>query len=163
MKVLITWYTKTGSTQEAAEIIGAELTARGFQCELRPMSQIGSIAGYDAIVAGAPVNGMQWAAEATAFIERFRPEFAGKRVALFSLAYVYFTGRASWKDTIDQALTRGQNGLNPVHTGVFPGRVAKRLPWIARALFGIPKAAESDLFDRARIIAWADTLAGLLK
>lgn len=159
--VLLAYWTQTGSTKEAISIIAEVLEARGLSIATEEVAAA-KPEDYSAVVVGSPIHGMRWAPEATGFIDKNREVLSRKKVALFSVAYVYFTGRSSWKKAVDGALGPLYDSVTPLLTGVFPGRVEKRLPGIARLIFGIPKSAYADIFDPEAIRVWANDLADRL-
>lgn len=55
MKVLVTYASKYGSTAEIAEVIGKELIKREYEVEVKPISEVGSLAEYDGFVIGSAV------------------------------------------------------------------------------------------------------------
>jgi len=57
-QALITYYTKTGHTQQAAEDIAEGLREAGVEVLLKPVSQMqaGDLVGYDLIVVGSPCH-----------------------------------------------------------------------------------------------------------
>ena len=55
MKLLVTYASKYGSTAEIAEVIGKELRKREYEVEVRPVDQVGNLAGYDGFVIGSAV------------------------------------------------------------------------------------------------------------
>lgn len=159
--VLIAYWTQSGSTKEAASIIAETLDSRGFKTTVSEIT-VAEPGNFDAVVIGSAIHGMRWAPEAASFIEKYAAVLSQKKIALFSVAYVYFTGKASWKKAVDGALTATYSRLTPIQTGLFPGRVDRKLPGIARLIFGIPKSAKADIFDREAIKAWATALADTL-
>lgn len=159
--VLIAYWTQTGSTKDAASIIAETLAGRGFNATVAEVS-MAEPEKFDAVVIGSAIHGMRWAPEAIQFLEKNKETLSRKTIALFSVAYVYFTGKPSWKNAVDSALATTHSSFAPILTGVFPGRVDKKLPGIARLIFGIPKTAKADIFNREAITAWSNSLADAL-
>jgi menaquinone-dependent protoporphyrinogen oxidase len=159
--VLIAYLTQTGSTKEAASIIAEVLDSRGFKTTVAEIA-MAEPGNFDIVVIGSPIHGMRWAPEAADFLRKNRETLSRKKIALFSVAYVYFTGRPSWKKSVDNALAAIYGNATPIQTGVFPGRVDRKLPGIARLIFGIAKSAKADIFDRKAIDTWANDLANNL-
>jgi len=54
-KVLVAYASQYGSTQEVAEAIAATLRESNLAVDLQPMRKVKSLAGYGAIVLGAPI------------------------------------------------------------------------------------------------------------
>ncbi len=53
--VLIAYATGSGSTQEVAEKIAATPRERGLAVDVRPVKQVQTLDGYQAVVVGAPL------------------------------------------------------------------------------------------------------------
>jgi len=77
MKVLVTYYSQTGNTKKVAEAIFDGIEA---EKEIRPMSEVQSLDGYDLAFVGFPMHGGQPAGEAKPFLEQHAK---GRRLALF--------------------------------------------------------------------------------
>ena len=77
MKVLITYISRTGNTKKVAQAIFEEIQAKK---ELKELSQVNGLEGYDLIFVGFPIEGYGPAKEAAGFLEKHA---AGKNIALF--------------------------------------------------------------------------------
>jgi menaquinone-dependent protoporphyrinogen IX oxidase len=80
MRVLVTYASKHGSTQEVAERIASSLNQHGVQAEVRPMNRVDELDGYDGVLIGSAIYIGRWMKEATQFVERVRPALANCRV-----------------------------------------------------------------------------------
>ena len=83
-KVLVTYATMSGSTQEIAEFIAAELNGRGVLAEIRPSRLVNDLTGYSAIVLGAPLYMFRMHRDAVRFLARNRKSLCTLPVAVFS-------------------------------------------------------------------------------
>lgn len=77
MKVLVAYLSQTGNTRRVAEAIYEEIEE---EKELRPLSEVESLEGYDLAFIGFPIHASNPAAEARAFLEE---KARGRRVAVF--------------------------------------------------------------------------------
>lgn len=154
-KILIAYFTRFNSTLEAAKLIAETLGEKGWDAEVKPLASVASLEGFDAVIIGAPINGMRWVPEAVAFVGTFGEELKGRSVGFFCMSYIYFTGSGFWKKAIDGAFTTVSKSVPPLITGVFPGRIDASLPSPMRFIFGISRDAPLDLFDPAVIRRWA--------
>ncbi len=84
-KVLVTYSTNSGSTGEVAQSIAGELSRNGHTAEVKPVAEVGSLDGYDAVVVGAPMI-FGWQTTARQFVRKHQAELAGKKVAYFACA-----------------------------------------------------------------------------
>ncbi len=65
-KILIGYWTKTGTTEKYAVILGQALSAAGHEVDSTPLAEIVGLGEYDAVVPGAPINDMRPVPELTA-------------------------------------------------------------------------------------------------
>ena len=154
-KVLIAYVTKTGTTANAAEIIGGTLRDEGFDATVMPLADAGSLDSYDSVIIGAPINGMAWHPDATAFVVNHAAELSQKDVSFYLLSYIYFTGCNFWKKVIAKAFGRLPQSVHPRKTGMFGGKVEKEFPAFPRFLFGVRKGTPTDLQDDETVRQWA--------
>ena len=154
-KVLIAYVTKTGTTKKAVEIISEVLETNNYYTTTIPISDVQETTGYDAVIVGGPINGMQWHPDATAFIRTNSESFEEKDVSYFALAYVYSIGSKFWKKQIDKAFNVSAKVIKPKITGIFGGKIDKEFSTIARLIFGIKKESPTDIQDFDKIRDWA--------
>jgi menaquinone-dependent protoporphyrinogen IX oxidase len=83
-RVLVTYSTFSGSTPEVAKVIGEELRATA-QVEVRPMSDVRSFEGFDAVVIGGPMI-LGWHQQARGFLRRHRRALEHIPLAIFVTA-----------------------------------------------------------------------------
>ncbi len=81
-KILVTYATQSGSTAEVAEAISRTLTENGATVDVKPISAVGSLNAYDAVVLGAPMI-LGWHRGATRWLVNHQTDLARKPVALF--------------------------------------------------------------------------------
>ncbi len=84
MRVLVAYATRHGATARIAERIAGALTAAGLQAEARPVSDVGDVGDYDAVVLGGAAYMFHWLKPAVTFARRHRKELAARPVWLFS-------------------------------------------------------------------------------
>lgn len=160
--VLMGYWTKTGTTREYAEILGQVLAAAGHTVDVKPLADIVSPGAYDAVVLGAPINGMRPAADLTAFIAAHALEFGGKPSALFTVSYMHGKAARGFNKAIEKGTASAAKAMGASHSVILPGRIGENLPGLMRLLFGLPKGLPLDRRDPAAMKAWAGTIATLL-
>ena len=67
-KILVTYATRTGSTQGVAEVIAKTIAEHGIAVEVCPMNQVTDLTSYSAVVAGSAIQASAWLPEAVDFI-----------------------------------------------------------------------------------------------
>ena len=163
--VLVGYATRYGSTQEVAEAIAAALRELGLAVDLQPMREVRTLAGYRAIVLGAPLYMFRWHKDALRFLSRHRQALSERPVAVFALGPVHDPyDEQEWQDSrdqLDKALVQFP-WLAPVALKIFGGKYdPAKLRFPIRLFAG--KEPASDLRDWTAIRAWASSLAAKLE
>ena len=84
MKILVAYATRHGATTGIAQRIAEILTESGQPAEARPVEEITSIEGYDAVVLGGAAYMFHWLKPAVKFARKHRAALASRPVWLFS-------------------------------------------------------------------------------
>lgn len=168
--ILVTYATRYGSTQEVAGAIAATLRERGLEVDLQPMRKVQTLAGFRAIVMGAPLYIGRWHKDARKFLSQYQEAFTQRPVAIFTL------GPAQSKDKdwgpvhaqLDQELAR-YPWLTPVALELFGGKYdPAKLNFLDKLLASFPASPlyqmpASDLRDWTAIRTWANNLITVLQ
>ncbi len=162
--VLVTYATRYGSTQEVAEKVAATLRESGLAVDVQPAKQVRSLAGYRAVVLGAPLYIGSWLKDAQRFLTQHQAALEKLPVALFSLGPTRADeGLAEVRASLDAQVGK-YPWLKPVAVELFGGKydpdklrfpdtILKIIP--ASPLHGAPA---SDIRDWDAIRAWANSL-----
>jgi menaquinone-dependent protoporphyrinogen oxidase len=70
MRVLVTWGSKLGGTEEIARTVGEELAAFGLDVIAQPASHVPDTRGYDAAIIGGAVYANRWHRDTYRFVTR---------------------------------------------------------------------------------------------
>lgn len=164
-KVLVAFATSYGSTQEVAEAIAAILREEGVEVDLRPLREVRSLAGYSAVILGAPLIMHSWHKDARNFLSRHRQELLQLPVAAFALGPVHEPhDEQEWQDSraqLDKELAKFP-WFQPVALEMFGGRFDPALLRFPLNKLAGPAPA-SDIRDWDAIRAWAGTLPAVLE
>jgi menaquinone-dependent protoporphyrinogen oxidase len=87
MNILIVYTTNAGSTAEVAEMIAEEIGQAGDQVDVRRIEEVNSVAGYDAVIVGAPMI-LGWHGKARKFVRQHRQALSKIKTAYFCMAMV---------------------------------------------------------------------------
>lgn len=165
-RILVTYASCTGSTIGVAEAIGKGLKSMDSVVDVRPMSEVRDVRGYDAVVVGSAVQGSKCLPEAVEFIQAHRKELLKKPFAAFC---VCMTMALLDEDKIEKAAV--EKFLAPVRAlvptvseGYFAGALDidsmpgfwTRFAFRLSTLLGIWQ--EGDHRDWEAIDAWAHDL-----
>lgn len=164
--VLIAYATRSGSTAEIAQAVGAALHETGLESEILPVSQVRSFAGKSTIILGTPL-----------YMGRFPKDFykflVANRSALSSTRCWCFVVGPTRNEPDDFAGARKQahkqlvryGWFHPLEVHIFGGRwQVKGLPFpfsLALHLPGNPLARipASDIRDWSAIHDWSMDIA----
>jgi menaquinone-dependent protoporphyrinogen oxidase len=84
VRVLVAYASRHGSTIGIGERIAGVLTDAGMTVDLRPVSEVDDVGGYDAFVIGSAAYMLHWLKDATTFAKRHREVLAARPLWLFS-------------------------------------------------------------------------------
>lgn len=84
MKVLVATASRHGATAEVAQAIASTLRARGLDVDVRKVSDVDEVTGYDAVVLGSAIYLGEWLAEAREFVRVHQARLVERPVWLFS-------------------------------------------------------------------------------
>jgi menaquinone-dependent protoporphyrinogen IX oxidase len=162
-KVLIAYFTKTGTTKSYAEELAAALSTAGHQVDVKQLADIGSLDGYGAAVIGAPINGMQLVPEVVNVINEHRATLRTIKTAVFAVSYMYGQARPLWSRVMEKSIAKAATLAGASSWHVFSGRVSGPLPGPMSFIFGVPKDLPLDRRDPQAIRIWAKELAATFR
>ncbi|MGD2146088.1 MAG: flavodoxin domain-containing protein [Anaerolineae bacterium] len=159
--VLVAYASRYGSTQEVAEAVAAALRESGLAVDTCRARDVGSLAGYAAVVLGAPLYMYRWHKDARRFLSRHLEALRERPVAVFALGPTHEPyDEKEWQDSRGQLAKElaKYTWLAPVAVEIFGGRFdPEKLPFPVSLMAGQEPA--SDIRDWAAIHAWAGELA----
>ena len=160
--VLITYASSYGSTQEVAEVIATTLRDQGVEIDLRPIREVRTLAGYSAVVLGAPLYMFHWHKDARRFLARYQSVLTGGLpIAVFAGGPIGNSDEQAWQEIrghLDQELAK-YPWLMPVSVQLIGGKFdPAKLRFPYSLLPALRKMPASDLRDWVAIRNWANTL-----
>ena len=173
--VLVGYASRHGATRGIAERIGTRLRDAGLEADVRPVAEVGDLAGYDAFVIGGAAYMFHWLKDATDFVKRHRATLAERPVWLFSSGplgsdTVDKEGRDVLVTTVPKEFEELRALVHPRGEHVFFGawdpaypavglteKLVRRMPAMKDAM------PAGDFRDWSAIDAWADTIAAVLQ
>ena len=168
-KVLVAYASKYGSTQEVAEVIAETLRESGFEIDLQPMRKVRTLAGYAAVVLGAPLYFGLWHKDALNLLSRYEDALAQRPVVIFALGPNSHDEKEMQgsRAQLDKELAKFP-WLTPVVIEVFGGKYPAKLRFPESLIASLPASPlhgmpARDLRDWKAIRAWASNLAEKLQ
>lgn len=158
-RILVTYFSKTGSTEEIAKRIGKNLTEKGLENDVVKISEVEDLENYSKVVLGSPIYGMKMAPDFMKFIEENSQKLKDKVLGVFPVAYIYYDGRKFWRKSMDKSLKKLENKLNSEKPArFFAGRIPEKMPFLMRFLFGMDKDTPLDLVKLEEVDKWCEEL-----
>jgi menaquinone-dependent protoporphyrinogen oxidase len=159
--VLVTYATRYGSTQKAAEAIAAALREHGLAVDVQPVREVNTIEGYRTVVLGAPLYMFHWHKDALRFLTRHRAALSTRPVAIFVLGSIHNEEKEyqGAREQLDKELAKFL-WLIPTAIAIFGGKFDPQvLTFPYNLIPALKKMPASDVRDWVAIRAWADDLA----
>jgi menaquinone-dependent protoporphyrinogen oxidase len=169
-KILVTYATQYGATQEVAESIAATLRDGGLKVDVQPMRAVKTLDGYQAVVLGAPLYIGKWHEDVRRFLVQHQTALMQQPVAIFALGPIG-TDEKEMQGTrvqLDKELAN-YPWLKPVTIEMFVGKYDPAKLSIAHKMLTVLPASPlhgltaSDNRDWKAIGNWANTLPAQLQ
>lgn len=161
-KVLIGYYSKTGTTRKVCELMSSVLESAHYQIDLMQLSQITELDPYDTVVIAAPINGMRWVEQAKTFVDANAEVLRDKEVIVIYISYIIRTGSRFWQNKIKKGIESLTKPIRPMVIKDFGGVVGEEFPAFARKLFGITKGTSLDMSDDQEVKIFAEEMINRL-
>ncbi len=166
--VLVGYATHYGSTKEVAEAIAAMLREHGLEVDLAPIRKVHALAGYHAVVLGAPIYFGSWHKDARRFLSLHQEALTQRPVAIFALGPLRTDEKEDVHTQLGQELAK-YSWLTPVALELFGGKYdPAKLHLFDRLIAFLPASPlhnepARDVRDWKAIRAWASNLAAKLQ
>lgn len=173
MRTLVAYATEHGATRSIAARIATRLYRAGVGVDLRPADEVGSVAGYEAVVLGSAIHDGQWLPEAAALVDCEADALAARPTWLFSVGMVgdrtsslrpwvarMLRSRQPCPDAVAAAVRTGVDAQRHHRfTGVF---LRAHTTWRGAVLYRAMSGRFGDHRDWSEVLEWADGIADVL-
>jgi menaquinone-dependent protoporphyrinogen oxidase len=163
-KILVTYASVHGSTQEVAEVIASVIREQGFIADLQAARNIRALSGYSAVVLGAPLYMFRLHRDAVRFLKKHQKELkGGLPIAIFAGGPFGESKAEDWqgvRENLNRELAKF-TWLRPFSIELIGGRFDPthlRFPW--NLIPAMKQMPPSDLRDWGAIRTWAGSLVG---
>ena len=165
--ILVAYASRSGSTQEVADVIAETLRECGLEVELQPIRNVRTLAGYSAVVLGAPLYMFRWHKDALRFLSRYQGVLTnGLPLAIFAGGPIELGDGDPWQEVraqLDRELAKF-SWLKPAAVQIVGGKFdPTKLPFPYNLIPALRQRPASDLRDWTAIRAWASDLVKQLQ
>ncbi len=159
-KILVAYATRAGSTIDVAQAIGKKLAEDGLLVDVKPIKNISSLNGYQAVVLGSAIRRGAVLPEVTDFVKTNKDELKKITVACFIVCMILREDTEENRKKAASYLEPLRAELYFIDTGLFAGKLDySRLNFIEvviiKNFIGTP---EGDMRDWQKINDWAGNL-----
>ena len=161
--ILVAYATTYGSTKEVAEAVLASLRESGLEADIQPVRKVRSLAGYGAVVLGAPLYLFHWHKDARRFLLHHREALIKLPTAIFALGPFngeekdFEEARAQLQKELQKTMW-----LEPAVTVMFGGKYdPAKLSFPYNLVPALKQMPASDVRDWEAIRNWAGGLASV--
>ncbi len=164
-KILVVYASSAGSTAGVAEAIGRTLAEHDAAVDVRPVTSVTDLGGYNAVVVGSAIHGGKWLPEALQFVKAHRSELAQKTFAAFLVCMAMSMDNEMYRQGVSEYFEPVRQLVSPVSEGRFAGAVIlKNLrPFpdrlIVRGICASGAWKEGDYRDWDAVRAWSEQLS----
>jgi menaquinone-dependent protoporphyrinogen oxidase len=158
-RVLVTYASKMGSTQEIAEAIGRELEAFGMQVTIAPCADNVNPDGFDGVIIGSAIYTRRWVKTATKYLKRHAHRLDRHKTWLFHSGPC---GEGAREEQVQapKAVERVIGSLGLPAPVTFGGRIdVEHATGPVSRWMGAEGPLSGDFRDWDRIRAWATDIA----
>lgn len=163
--LLVTFATKSGSTEEVARAIAAEVEKQGEAVTVLPIEAVEKLDPYGAIVLGIPLYMGHFPGAARRFLRAHQQTLMQRPVALFVLGPIHPVEEefAEARRQAERQLTKFP-WFKPVAKVVFGGRYdPAKLGFPLSLIPALKRMPANEARDWEKIREWADGLAGRMR
>jgi menaquinone-dependent protoporphyrinogen oxidase len=158
-RILVTYATRAGSTVEIATAIAETLSQRGFSADVKPVKEMPSLAGYQAVIVGSAIRMGNWLPEAVDFIKANQAALNELPVSLFTVHMLNTEEDETSRANRLAYLNVVRPLLNQAEEVFFAGKFDfSRLSFVDRLIAKMVKAVEADKRDWEKIKQWAKAI-----
>lgn len=158
-KLLVTYATRTGTTEEVALAVARVLRTAGLTADVTAAERVSRVDGYDAVIVGSAVRFGAWLEPAVDFLRRNRGALAVRPVAFFTLHMQDGGGSAAGRARCAAYTALARALVTPRSEAFFLGALLpQRLSFLDRVAVKVIGAPLKDLRDWRAIEAWAQSL-----
>ena len=154
-KVLVAYASKSGSTAEVAEFMGEALREAGATVDVKPITAVRDMAGYDVAFVGSAIRVGRWLGDAVKFVEEHKDDLNKQPAAFFTVCLTMHEDTPEKRAEVEAYLDPVREIFTPQAEEFFAGVAQmERLGFIERMAMKAIKPPIGDFRDWDAIRAW---------
>ena len=162
-KILVTYATRAGATFEVAMRVAEVLRAAGATVDVKPVTAVHEMKGYDAVVVGSAIRMGHWLPEAVAFVQAHRETLSHIPTAYFLVSGFLRDDTPEMRRKVLAYLDPVRKILEPTSIGMFAGKMDySKMDWLDRSIAEAVSSSEGDWRSWEAIRSWAQGLQPIL-
>ncbi len=162
-KILVTYATRAGSTCEVAEYVAEVLRAAGATVDVKYVTAVHEVQGYDAVVVGSAIRMGQWLPEAVEFVQAYREPLSHIPTAYFVVSGLLRNDIPDIRRKVLAYLDPVRKMLEPTSIGLFAGKIGySTIDGLDRSIADAVSSSEGDWRNWEAIRGWAQGLQSIL-
>src|SRR3989475_12553805 len=155
-KILVTYATRAGATFEVAMRVAEVLRAAGATVDVKPVTAVHEMKGYDAVVVGSAIRMGHWLPEAVAFVQAHRESLSHIPTAYFLVSGFLQEDTPEMRRRVLAYLDPVRKILEPTSIGLLAGKIEySKMDWQDRTIAQEVSSSEPACRDWEAIRAWA--------
>jgi menaquinone-dependent protoporphyrinogen oxidase len=160
MKILITYSSRHGATEEIAIAIYEEIAKRYNETHLKEVGKVGDISGFDVVILGSAVYAGSWRRDAATFASENKSQLKKVKLWTFSSGPVGEPKENQKIEPIGPSIIKLMEELKPMEHKIFSGNLDKsKLNFAEKGIIKIVKATYGDYRDFDEIRSWATSIS----
>jgi menaquinone-dependent protoporphyrinogen oxidase len=158
-KILVTYASRAGSAFEVAACVAEVLRASGATVDVKPITAVHEVKGYDAVVVGSAIRMGQWLPEAVAFVHAYHKPLSHIPTAYFLVSGFLRDDTPEVRRKVLAYLDPVRKILEPTSIGLFAGKIDySKMDWHDRSIAEAVSSSAGDWRNWEAIRGWAHDL-----
>jgi menaquinone-dependent protoporphyrinogen oxidase len=155
-KVLVAYASKAGSTGEVAAAIAEVLKSKGLGVDVKRISHVNDLSGYEGVILGSCIRIGAWLPEAVDFVKKHQTELGKMKTAFFTVSGTLREDDPETQKTVMAYLDPVRAVFEPGSIGLFGGKIDySKLSLLDRTVAKGVGSVEGDWRNWKAIQAWA--------